>query len=607
MFLRILEHLSTSENSDDDKPSILTKIKDAIDCVKNVLWIDCSLPLESIALLDDVELNETLLTCLKEIKPTTQCEKHRRHRRSNVQQSNGKGFFIPIAGNVIQRREKQKHQVSIYLCSVESHLHEFLERMLVQCENLNNICSQSISLPGLVLFVEICNLPECTYYSSSLPLDYQYNMVPDNNFYHTCYKHDNLIFNKVLTMYDEAACSMRKINQLLITSLPTLYKSGTMEEHENIFDRYFSNAKFSERCRQEKKLKQKFHTVYRIYTYDCAATSPSSEYFNDECSAQLANYIMMRFKADQFLAYNSVECYSELTNFSVNEQTVTHCFENENFQLVVVHGNSPEINNQFVLHVPSNVFRHFLANNYPSREDFEFGIGKDEDFENYDELNQFLISIRSVDEVNRMTGRTKQGDVSKTQSPLTLLQICVLKQLILLYKNVANFNYRDFVFAFSKSHSKNMYEALALYVFEHLFDLATQNFYGSLDEMYCILFTIIALSSYDEASHIDTFSSLNGSANAFVFYFYSLYLINKQPTEAHDSDRKIMYRDNGLRDLSGQELTSTNKNRWFGLYSGAYGPDTDNFLSCRFNYLKEEFSVRKSYFKSSAIIVSCEI
>ena len=340
-----------------------------------------------------------------------------------------------------------------------------------------------------------------------------------------------------------------------------------------------------------------------MYTYDCAADSPSSEFFNEECSATLANYIIMQFRADSFLNYHGSNCYSELTNFFESEQAVTHCFENNNFQLAIIHGNSPEINNQFVLHVPSNVFKHFLANNYPSREDHEFGIGRDEDFENYDDLNQFMISIRSINELHRVIRRTKQGAL-KTTSPLTLLQLCILKQLILLYKNILNFDYSDFVFAFSKSHSQNVYEALALHVFEHLFELATQNFYGSLDEMYCVLFTLIALSSHEEANHIDTTSLLNGSANAFIFYFYSLYLINKQPTESLDSDRKIIYRDGGLRDLSGQELSDTNKNRWFGLYCGTYGPDADNFLSCRFNHLIEEYSIRKSYFKSSALNVS---
>ena len=517
-------------------------MKKATEYVKNVLWLDYSLTLEAIHSLEMIKFNESLLLSLKEIKAKIPCNKH---QKSNIK-ADGLGFFIPIAQSV----KSDLHQISIYLCSMESHLYEFLE-------------------------------------------------LTDHNVYSGAYVHDKLIFNKLMSFYDENYCSLKKINQLLIASLPTMNKSGILDEHQNVFCRYFRNAKFAqESSPTKKKNMQKFTSVYRFYTYDCATAIYQKKY-----GAELLNYIITRFKADSFLSVNGVTCFSQMINaFTSNEVAVTQCFENDNFQLVMGHGCSPEINNQFVLHVPRNVFRRFLANNYPADED-ALGFGQDEYYESYDELDQFQISLRSINECHSVNKEPKD--------PLSLVQTCILNELIRLYKlnEKCVSDFRDFVYAFSKSYSIKVYEGLALYVFEHLFELATKYFYGSLDEMYCLLFTFIALSSKDEVYHLvgNKSSSLNDSANSYIFYFYSFYLINKQPNESLDSDRKIMYRDSGNYDVNGAELSDTNKNRWFGLYCGAYGPDVDNFLTCRFRFLREQVYATRTFFKSSCINVSIVI
>ena len=133
-------------------------------------------------------------------------------------------------------------------------------------------------------------------------------------------------------------------------------------------------------------------------------------------------------------------------------------------------------------------------------------------------------------------------------------------------------------------------DGYSLYIFSNLFQLFALYFSGNLDEVYCILFTCVALS--DSNFVCVTSKGLHGGVVSIIYYFYSLYAM-------------IVCANNVSKNLNKGSDTTTFElselNNYFGIYMKPYGIEADNFLKMRHEYLSEETNCKHTRVTCSCI------
>ena len=110
------------------------------------------------------------------------------------------------------------------------------------------------------------------------------------------------------------------------------------------------------------------------------------------------------------------------------------------------------------------------------------------------------------------------------------------------------------------------FAALSVYIFTQFFALGTQYFQCSMDEMYCILFTCIALS--DPKILFLSRPSLTAGVGSAVSYFYVVYLFNKH--------YRVIFRNAGPSPWYAFDTKEIN--RYFGNYLIPFDSTSNNFL-----------------------------
>ena len=121
------------------------------------------------------------------------------------------------------------------------------------------------------------------------------------------------------------------------------------------------------------------------------------------------------------------------------------------------------------------------------------------DYEYFQEDDSFQISIFGKQQRNKIV--------------LSLKEQSLLTMLITLYKS--DFAYNDFYANHVSSfYTPKVYERLSIYIFSNLFQLPALYFSGNLDEVYCILFTCVALS--DSNFVCVTSKGLNGGVVSII-------------------------------------------------------------------------------------------
>ena len=98
-----------------------------------------------------------------------------------------------------------------------------------------------------------------------------------------------------------------------------------------------------------------------------------------------------------------------------------------------------------------------------------------------------------------------------------------------------------------------------------------------MDEMYCILFTCIALS--DPKILFLSRASLTGGVGSAVSYFYVVYLFNK-----HYMLDRVIFHNAGPSPWYAFDTKEIN--RYFGNYLIPFDSTSNNFFKIRYDYLR---------------------
>ena len=303
--------------------------------------------------------------------------------------------------------------------------------------------------------------------------------------------------------------------------------------------------------------------IYRIYTHDALFDS----------IYETINYLLLKYDATTDLQdIQGHNCFSQY-DVAYGDILASKCFDNKYFQLVIVCGNEPEAHLQFYLHVASVVFNDFIEGS------IEEEYGNDELFISPEHDNFIVYLFRKT---------------QKKRTLLTLVQQSMLRLLILLYQG--QLEYEDFyAYVFTVCYRPALFEALSVYVFANLFQLASDNFDSVFDEIYCILFTCIVLSDVNFVRV--TSRDVNGGMVSIIFYFYSLYYMivgNGNKT------RCVVHRNKGSSCVE----TKESEVHYFGLHKKPYEGTSNNFLEIRHDYLVEQMMCKTTIMKCSCINLS---
>ena len=260
-----------------------------------------------------------------------------------------------------------------------------------------------------------------------------------------------------------------------------------IEVAENVYDRYLRKAKF-------RRESETITDLFRFYTHEATFTTNSSFI--------TTGFVVLSYKAKHLLYPQRASCFSEYKDNEFFDEVISSsmCFENSDFQLVVGYGVKPESNIQFVLHVSNEVFNAFKKGCLPQ------AYGHDDKFE---ESSLFF-------DLEFFGGRQLNNQV------LTLKQSVLLSLLIRLYQHGSGFLNEFVQFAMSTANTTKVFDELSKYVFTNFFELSTEHFQSSLDCMYSILFTCIALSDSNFVQHTPICGT-NGTMMTTILYFKSIF------------------------------------------------------------------------------------
>ena len=282
----------------------------------------------------------------------------------------------------------------------------------------------------------------------------------------------------------------------------------------------------------------------------------------------------MRYDSTRDLHESGFTCLSE--DLDNSQMIASKCFGNKHFQLVIAYRSDPEYHLQYYVHVSDYVFEKFLKNSVTEE------MGYESDFREFNSSDFELQLYRH--------------QVNKTIL-LSLKEQSLLKVLIDLYNDSLVFgDFHVLSYVFNTCYDCRVYENLTMFIFANLFQLAGDNFECELDEVYCILFTCIALSD-TTFTRLTSSTDLNGGILSIVLYFHSLFY--SVITDTND-DRHCVHNGSGLCvDKSWSAL-----NNFFGSHMRPYDCESDNFLELRRDFLMEERGCKATALTCSSVNVS---
>ena len=234
----------------------------------------------------------------------------------------------------------------------------------------------------------------------------------------------------------------------------------------------------------------------------------------------------------------------------------------------MLYGSEPEAHIQFNLHVDSDVFDKFTSNC------IEVDYGNDELY--VAENDCFVVRLFSTIQRRRL-------------NLLSLVEQSFLNLLIRLYKGDLPYKYvHDFVM--KVCYRPSVFSSLSVYIFQNMFKLVTKYFgRDSFDEIYCILFTCITLSDVN-------FTRGDGVLST-VYYYYSVYCIIAC---AGNNALRVVQENKGVQIAQDWRIA----NKQFGLHMRPFGPEFNNFLEIRHNYLTEEMLCSRTNLSCSCVNLS---
>ena len=467
----------------------------------------------------------------------------------------GSGFFVMLGTNRSTYRHSHVNvnESTIYLGCLELDLFYFLDRHTSKSNALFEISGDK---KQIVLFVQLNDKVGSRDFTCVIPLTKEYDMVRDDSMYNDLNEYVNFVY---ATTFEEN----KRIYQLAFSCLPLLDGyTKSVEIHENIFRNYFKRARFASEILT-------FTTIYRIYTHEIS--------FGLNSYAAV-NYVLLQYDAsDDLFDYNGHVCFSTFLEDSGigDEVLASKCYDNSVFQLVIIYGSKPKAQIQFFLHVTHDVFNSFLENC------IEEDYGNDELFES--ESDDFTVHLFCRSQKNR-----------NKNVFLSLVEQSLLSFFISLYRGRVTYE-AFYAYVLTVCYRVSVFEKLSMYIFTNLFQLVSDNF-GSFDEIYCILFTCIVLS--DVTSVRVTSKVFNGGLVSIIYYFYSLYcMIVCNETKA----QRVVQRNKGVEFRSDWEIEA---NHHFGLHMKPFGPNFNNFLAIRHDYLVEHRRCKRTLLSCACINLS---